>query len=429
MAQTTPITHAYVFAKSPDGKPVLAGELSIEHTLGSFRYDADWLDTPNRYPLDPVNLPLQQDRTICHNNDRVFPVFSDAAPDSWGTRIMLLSHSSRPQNELERLLRTSGQGVGALQFSLSRSRPKTVEPSQSIALLDRLHQVAESIDGPETPDPEGLRLIHPGSAMGGARPKVTLHDGDIDYLAKFSRTNDLVDVPRVEFATMNMLADTELDVPDVRLEPVGKGQSAYLIERFDLSGQRTTHHYVSAHALFNIARIRQLPDGHKDPAGYVALSHHLRSHSQDFARDGKQLFLRALTNVALGNTDDHARNFGLVYDLKRCEWRLAPVFDVLPGVSGVASEQAMTLGARGRESSWDNIASCIHAFGLPIGQAVPVAQAHLEVMSRWRDYYRQAGVTDKDMGVLERVIDTRLKAATKRIEAQSKGSSSDSFPQ
>ena len=422
MAQTTPITHVYVFAKSPDGKPVLAGELSIEHTLGSFRYDAGWLDNPNRYPLDPVNLPLQQDRAICHHNDRVFPVFSDAAPDSWGTRIMLLGHSSPPQNELERLLRTSGQGVGALQFSLSRSRPKTVEPSQSIALLDRLHKVAESIDGPEAPDSEGLRLIHPGSSMGGARPKVTLHDGDIDYLAK------LVDVPRVEFATMNMLADTELDVPAVRLEPVEKGQSAYLIKRFDLSGQRTTHHYVSAHALFNIARIRQFSDGHQDPAGYMGLNHHLRSHSQDFARDGKQLFLRALTNVALGNTDDHARNFGLVYDLKRYEWRLAPVFDVLPGVSGVGSEQAMTLGARGRESSWDNIASCIHAFGLAVDQAMTVAQAHLAVLSRWRDYYRQAGVTDKDMGVLERVIDTRLKAATQRIEAQSKSASIDLGP-
>lgn len=407
----SPVSHAYVFGMSPEGDPVLAGEITLERTLGRFRYDERWLSYKHNYPLDPVNLPLQPGGASCRHNDRVFPVFSDAAPDAWGTRIMLLHHNSQPQNELERLLRTSGRGVGSLQFSLSRSRPKWVEASQDIALLERLHQVAESIEGSQRPDPEALRLIQPGSSMGGARPKVTVHDGQTEYLAKFSRPDDLVDVPRVEFATMRMLADTALEVPAVRLEAVGKGHSAYLIERFDTQGQRTTRHYVSAHALFNTERIRQVQDGHRDPAGYVALGHHLRSHSEDFVQAGQQLFLRALTNVALGNTDDHARNFGMAYDLKSRQWRLAPVFDVLPVVSSTASEQAMTLGVHGRQSSWENLASCANTFGLSDEHALTLARAHLGVLALWREHFREAGVTDRDMALLEQVVGPRLQAA------------------
>lgn len=59
---------------------------------------------------------------------------------------------------------------------------------------------------------------------------------------------------------MRMLSRTSLDIPNIRLESVGNTRSVYLIERFDMKRQRTTHHYVSAHALFNIERLRTLPD-------------------------------------------------------------------------------------------------------------------------------------------------------------------------
>lgn len=193
----SPATDAYVFGMSPQGNPVLAGRLSVARTVGTFSYEPSWLEYAHHYPLDPVNLPLQAGPYRCRHNGGVFPVFSDAAPDAWGTRIMLLRHNSQPQNEIERLLRTSGRGVGSLQFSLSRSRPKEPEPSQNISLIERLSDAVEAIEAATPPDSEALRLVQPGSSMGGARPKVTLHEGDIEYLAKFSKSDDLIDVPRV----------------------------------------------------------------------------------------------------------------------------------------------------------------------------------------------------------------------------------------
>lgn len=411
---------AYVFGMSPQGKPVLAGNIRIRRAGGEFSYDPSWLSYPDGYSLDPVNLPLRPGRFECKHNHGVLPVFSDAAPDSWGTRIMLFKRRAQPVSEVERLLLTSGRGVGSLQFSLSRSGPKERKRSQDIALLERLYRVVELIDRAETLSEEELRLIEPGSSMGGARPKTAIHDGSVEYLAKFSKGVDLVDVPRVEFATMRMLAQTGLDVPSVRLESVGRGRSAYLIERFDLHGARTTQHYVSAHAMFNIERLRELPDGHKDPAGYVALSHHLRSHSDHFAGDSEQLFLRALTNISLGNTDDHARNFGMCYNLATKRWSLAPVFDVLPIVSATAQPQAMTLGKYGRESSWDNLMSCIDAFGVSESRAVSLAKEHLSVLEGWESFYRNAKVSDNDIALLRSVIQPRLSSIVELVSAKSR---------
>lgn len=410
--------HAYVFGMSEQGQPVLAGRVKFRRAGGQFTYDKGWLDRPDRYPLDPANLPLRPGSFECDHNQGVFPAFSDAAPDAWGTRIMLLNRRTQPASEVERLLLTSGRGVGSLQFSLSQSRPKQKVRSQDISLLERLYRVAELIDRSQALDDEQLRLLQPGSSMGGARPKTAIHDGPIEYLAKFSKDTDLVDVPRVEFATMRMLRETGLDVPPVRLEPVGRGRSAYLIERFDLHDACTTQHYVSAHAMFNVSRLRQMPDGHRDPAGYVAISHHLRSYSDQFGGDSEQLFLRALTNIALGNTDDHARNFGMCYNLATKRWSLAPVFDVLPIVSATAQVQAMSLGVYGRESSWDNLMSCIDALGVSEARAVSLAKEHLSVLESWESFYREAKVSENDITLLRSVIQPRMSAVAEQMSAK-----------
>lgn len=402
------INHAYVFAMTPTGATKLVGDLALKRSQGSFSYAESWLNYEHRYPIDPVNLPLQPGIFTCRHNGGVFPVFSDAGPDAWGTRIMLLHHKSQPANEIERLLRTSGHGVGSLRYSLSRTRPKDPANSNDISLLGKLHEAVEAVDGPLMPSEDQLRLVEPGSSMGGARPKVSLHDDKYAYLVKFSRVDDLVDVPRAEYATMKMLNDTALDVPDVRLQSIGGTRSAFLIQRFDRTAKQTTHHYISAHALFNRDRVRELPDGRNDPAGYVALARIIRGHSADAGHDGKQLFLRALTNVVIGNTDDHARNFGFRYDLQNKAWSLAPVFDVLPIVSSHHTEQAMSLGAEGRAGTWENLWSCHREFGLNEKEALTLANDHLEVLQNWKEYYENAGMTEKDLSLLDSIIAPRL---------------------
>lgn len=90
---SSPLTEAYVFAHSPTGNPVLAGKLAITRTSGTFTYSEQWLEEPWAYPLDPVNLKLTSGQITTRNDNKVFPVFSDAGPDDWGTRVLLLGHT------------------------------------------------------------------------------------------------------------------------------------------------------------------------------------------------------------------------------------------------------------------------------------------------------------------------------------------------
>jgi serine/threonine-protein kinase HipA len=57
----------------------------------AFRYSDNWLAaTDSRFPLDPANLPLSSDE---YQTDRLEPplmVFSDALPDDWGRRLLVI---------------------------------------------------------------------------------------------------------------------------------------------------------------------------------------------------------------------------------------------------------------------------------------------------------------------------------------------------
>lgn len=387
---------------------MLAGELVSQKVGGEFTYSSEWLEHPDAYPLDPVNLPLKPGVHRTSHRSKVFLAMSDAAPDAWGTRLMLLKHRSSPKNEIERLLRTSGHGVGALQFSLSRSRPKNPQPPSDYGLLSRLASTAKSIDEQHLPTDEELKLIEPGSSMGGARPKTTVADRGSEYIVKFSRVSDLIDVPRVEYASMRMLAMAGLHVPEVRLDEFSPTASAFLIERFDRKPGKVISHYVSAHALFDVDRHREYASGKNDPAGYIALSRILRSHSAEPKADCEELFRRIVANILIGNTDDHARNHGLIFDLERAEWRLAPCFDILP-IVGASGQQAMTVGVDGRASTLENAMSAAPSFGLRDSEAIAAIENIHNALSNWEEIFRGCGVSERDTEIVRSVMHESLR--------------------
>lgn len=393
---------AYVFTLSPQGDRRLVGEIKTSNLMGEFQYDSEWLDTSWAYPLDPVNLPLAPMRYRVQNLRNMFGVFSDAGPDSWGERVLLQHHRSLPGNETERLLRLSGMGVGCLQFSLSRTRPKEIPALPSIVRLSRLSKATENLLSKHQLTKDELRLLEPGSSMGGARPKVTVCDKEDVWLVKFSRPDDLIDIPKVEYACMQLLSRLGVHVPETKLIELGDGKSAYMIKRFD---RITGHpiHFISAHSLFNTDRVRLIRDAHHDPVSYIALARHLRAYSARSIDDCQELYSRMVANVLLKNTDDHARNHAMVYNISKTEWRLAPAFDVLPSFSS-QGQQALGVGCYGRESTIDNLLSASSAFGLSNEQAFQKIHAMKNVIQDWEHYFSKSGVTTADLKLLSKII-------------------------
>lgn len=396
---------AYVFAFDPGGQHQLAGTLHGSAGVGTFTYSSNWLEASWAYPLDPVNLPLSNKRYRVLNQHAVFGVFRDAAPDDWGTRIMLLRHEHAPVNELERLIRTSGGGVGCLRFSLSRSQAKIPAPLTGMEKLQQLARAAEKLEERKKLKQEELELLEPGSSMGGARPKVTVVDDEAEqarWLIKFRKSGDLLDMPLLEYCSMLFLKKhLQLNIPEIRLIAMGKTH-AFAIKRFDGSTQQPKH-FISANSLFNQDRIRLITDSRRNPYSYCNLASLIRKHCKNYLADNRELFTRMLANIMMGNTDDHARNHAFIYDIKSNTWQLSPAYDMLPIVTSRAGQQAMGVGKYGAQASIENALSYSNLFGLKNTEAKELADHIQNAYQAWPKFCLEHGMGEADVELVKRV--------------------------
>lgn len=62
------------------------------------------------------------------------------------------------------------------------------------------------------PDAETLKLLGPGSDLGGARPKTLIMHEGTEHIAKFSRPDDSFDVPAVEYASLRLATKARLTI-------------------------------------------------------------------------------------------------------------------------------------------------------------------------------------------------------------------------
>lgn len=397
---------AYVFSCDAKGRYLLAGTLQAGVGAGTFEYSPDWLNVPWAYPLDPVNLPLSAKRYRTLSQHGVFGVFRDAAPDDWGTRIMLLRNQHAPQSELERLLRTSGGGVGQLRFSLSRNRALQPKPLPEMAALESLAQLAGRVDARQQLQPEELELLEPGSSMGGARPKVTVHDKGVPWLVKLGKSSDLVDMPLLEYCSALFLSQKlGINIPPVKLIQIG-GRHAFAVQRFD-HGDQGPKHFISANSLFNQDKIRLVKDSRLNPYSYCNLAKQIRQHCADFKADAEELFRRMVANIVMGNTDDHARNHALLYDIRSAHWQLSPAYDMLPVVGSNAPRQAMGVGRWGAQSNIANALSYAELFGLDKKTAEDVVHMTISTYKEWPQFCEKYGMAKSDVSVVKNLYQAR----------------------
>jgi serine/threonine-protein kinase HipA len=126
---------------------------------------------------------------------------------------------------------------------------------------------------------------------------------------------------------------TGLEVPETRLQLLG-ARRVLLVKRFDISSQGGRHHMVS---LRTLCKERRGVYAH----GYSELAQVLRKYSSAPAEDLAALFRYMVFNAAIGNVDDHLKNFWMLW--RRGGYRLAPAFDLVPDISG-RGEHTLSFG-------------------------------------------------------------------------------------
>lgn len=339
------------------GQLRVAARLDWARDVGTFRYAPIWLEAEGAYPLDPLNLPLEEVDRVIDQNRGIPGVLSDAGPDRWGRRLLERLSPRPPRDEAEWVLATAGSGTGAIRASMSRTSLAPVRTFYAQVTLEQLEEASRTLaEGGFPPPPMYEILCVQSGALGGARPKATMTVDGREVIAKFQQPqHDTVDVPKVEAACLALARRAGIDAINATVVTV-HGRSVLLVDRFDRCDGAPVH-YLSARSLLNVYRASEqdtmAPGGR---ATYAAIAAAARRIGVEGA--GPELFRRLAFNYAIGNTDDHLQNHGFLFD---GVWRLAPAFDVV-AIGG--QNLAIGAGREGRVRTKENVLSGAGDFGL-----------------------------------------------------------------
>ncbi len=402
-----PTVRSYVFVHLADG-PVPAGLLVMtdepRNRFATFAYGRRYLERPDRIPVDPVSLPLHSavvEQT--YRTEEGFAVFGgirDAAPDGWGQYLMYKAMGDRLPSDVDLILASGDNRVGALAFGPTPVKPERITPwgegdmpGEQFSLAE-LAEAAERAQHVDELDENLRQLLTAGSSLGGARPKAATAIGNQPWIAKFQARTDSYPECRVELATMRLAAECGLDVPELGFEHV-LGRDIYLIERFD----RIPHgNYMERMPFASGLTMLAAHESEVSAYSYADLAGVIRQHSTKVRADLHELFGRMIFNILVTNDDDHLRNHGFL--MAGGGWRLSPLYDVVPKPQvGLERRLVLGVGPQGRSATLENALAGSAAFDLsPADAGLIIDRLCKIVAARWEALFGEAGIGPADRG-------------------------------
>jgi serine/threonine-protein kinase HipA len=323
------------YTSSSTSKPVLVGRLWARERSGrstsSFTYDDGWRARRGAFELGP-SLPLGPGQF--HADRPLFSCFTDAAPDSWGKKLMRRYERARAEDQggeprtlfdVDFLAGVDDRTrIGALRFKDPRGDAFLTtkgEPVPPLIDLPALLGATDRIDRGRETNSDVALVLAPGTSLGGARPKATVRDKQGRLLvAKFPKRDDDWPVIRWEATTLALAKAAGLTVPDWRLETIAR-KGVLLLGRFDRTAANARIAYMSAMTALDAV-------DHGEQRSYLELAEVLRQKGSAPDADLMQLWRRIVFNILVSNTDDHLRNHAFLRDARG--WRLSPAFDMNP---------------------------------------------------------------------------------------------------
>lgn len=303
------------------------GRLRFTHTgprqFSTFAYDTTWIEDPRGFAIQP-GFPLKGGPFhTSGQRDALAGVFADAAPDTWGRRLLERAYGSG-LSEFEYLTLSDDHcRQGALRFLDANGeviRGNAPDAVPRIVDLEAITAIARAYEQGGDISAEQLQALAGAGGSGGARPKANVRDGDALWLAKFTSVHDQQPIERVEVATLRLARACGIRTPDVRLE---LGKTAFpvaLIKRFDRRGTARIP-YISARTA--------LGKTGTELGSYTEIVDFMRANAADPVAQFHELFLRLVFTILVSNKDDHLKNHGFLY-VGSDRWHLSPMFDVNP---------------------------------------------------------------------------------------------------
>ncbi len=389
MTSRTPPTFVWVWLPEA-GRPVVAGRLDNAGEALLFTYGRSYLSRPDAIPLYLPELPLREG-PISPVDGVAAGCIQDAAPDSWGQRVILNQRFGRGAQDtadltlLDYLMESGSDRIGALDFQAS---PRVYEPRAGASVpLAEIAQSADMVDRNIPLTPALAEALLRGSSIGGARPKAAVEDGERRMIAKFSSSTDPFEVVRAEFVAMRLARLCGLNVASVELTEA-MDKAVLLVERFDREPGGLRRSMVSALTILALA------EHEARYASYADLAETIRARFTRPAETLRELFARITFNILCGNTDDHARNHAAFWD--GSELTLTPAYDICPQRRGGGEvQQVMAIGRDGWRYS--QLGGCVEraaTYHLTAEKARAIIDEQVRVIERhWEPVCDQAGLS------------------------------------
>ena len=389
---------AYVWVWLPGAiEPVVAGFIKQEGERYVFNYGRSYLEHKDAVALYLPELPLKQGQIDPIEPLKFASALRDGAPDAWGRRVIINRlMGSRGEDadtvdlgEISFLLESGSDRIGALDFQASATE---YVPRQRLnASLDELQRASDVVEEGVPLTDELAEALQHGTAIGGARPKALIDDGNRKYIAKFSSSGDTYSVVKGEYIAMRLAYEVGLNVGPVKLEK-SMGRDVLLIERFDrkhLDTGWSRKMLVSALTLFGLDEIMAAH------ASYTDLAEIIRRRFTDPKETLREMFSRMIFNILVGNTDDHARNHAAFWDGDMLT--LTPAYDICPqSRNSREASQAMLMG-RERRSQLTHGLAVAKDFNLSEEDARAIVAKQVKLIDEaWGPLCKEANLSNTD---------------------------------
>ncbi len=398
----------------------LIGELSYESLRGSetygFQFDNDWLRKHGELFLseDLNNYPglqyTQQGRDI-------FGCFSDALPDRWGRTLLRrreqveANEEKRPVHRLTSFDYLTGiddfSRMGGFRFKedpegkfINTNNNLTIPPVTSIReLIFASQEIEKSEEQNLLPGKKWLmQLIHPGTSLGGARPKASIVDEDsLLYIAKFPSQKDDYDVELWEHLCHLLAAKAGINAASTRVITTDNKYHTLLSKRFDRTKEDKRVHFASAMTLLGLTDGDNADTGH----GYLDLVDFILQSCTDVETNLRELFRRVAFNICIGNTDDHFRNHGFLLTPKG--WTLSPAYDMNPTLN---RQQSLLISSSSRESDLNILSNACEEYMLNRSIADKITTEVVSAIKDWKQLAIRLQIPKTEIAIFADRINT-----------------------
>jgi serine/threonine-protein kinase HipA len=355
-----------------------------------FTYDPAWVKDPRAFTLQPdmsFGGPFHASAQPGNAREALAGVFSDAAPDSWGRRLLERAYGNG-LSEFEYLtLSDDTCRQGALRFVDDQGKiitgnaieavPRLLD-LQAITAIARAYEQGKEISAAE------MQALAGAGGSGGARPKANVRDGNILWLAKFTSVHDQHPVEQIEVATLSLARMCGIRTPEVRLELTDTQFPVALIRRFDRRGSARIP-YISARTA--------LGKTGTELGSYTEIVDFMRTAASDPHVDFEELYRRMVFTILVSNKDDHLKNHGFLY-VGSGRWRLSPMFDVNPAPDRNPHLETAIMEGGSHDRSIRLALEACEFFEITAAEARQIIRDIARHLSDgWRETFRQAGVT------------------------------------